>query len=376
MFMNKIGVITFHASDNCGSMLQTYAFQHIMCEKYGIRVEIIDFSNSMQQEMYSIFVKTHRFRDILRNILRVILFPVLKKEQNGFRKFWRYYNLSSKSYRYNSDLKELDGVYDVVVCGSDQVWNFRAGDYDDAYLLNFVRKSKKVAYAVSLGQALLNDTPEHVTKYTKLLEDFSAISVRETKSQALVKSLVRVPVDICLDPTFLLDEEEYDKIMPSDRLIKEPYIFCYAFFYHKQFCENVLALSHRLGLPVYMMDRKQYYIRRVFQTEIKLTPLAGPEAFLNIFKHAEMIFTTSFHGTAFSVILKKKFWYLNETGGEGDGRATSLLRQMGLMHRYVTPDELRNIENLQENIDFDKVGENLNELRKHSFDFIEKNILK
>lgn len=372
----RIGIITFHASDNCGSMLQAYMLQHVL-EKYkGIETNIINFSNEKQHELYSIFVNVRSTRDVLRNVLRFILYPILKKEQIGFRKFRRYYKLTEKSYRNSSEMKNLDGQYDVFVCGSDQIWNFKAGDYDDAYFLDFVSKSKKIAYAVSLGQAHLNDTIEHEQKYRKLLSDFDSISVREFKSQGLVQSISNVPVHVCLDPTFLADSCDYEEIMPKERIIKERYIFCYAFYYHKQFCDNVLSLSKRLDLPVYMMDRKQYYIKRVFKTSIKITPLTGPEAFLNIFKNAEMIFTTSFHGTAFSTIFKKKFWYLNETGGEGDGRATSLLRQLGLMNRYVTPEELRQKSDLQESIDYSNVYEKLNKLRESSFDFIEKNILK
>lgn len=370
----KVAIITFHASDNCGSMLQAYALQRVISNKYGVENEVLNFSNDAQQEMYSLFVKVRRFRDILRNILRVFLFIPLKKEQMGYRKFWRFYNLSECSYRTSEQMKVLDGCYDAFICGSDQIWNFRAGDYDDAYFLNFIRKTKKVAYGASLGQAHLDDTPEHTQKYTELLKDFSAISVREFKSQALVQSLSKVPVDVCLDPTFLLETVDYEEIMPKEQLIKGPYIFCYAFYYHKQFCDNVLELSKRLNMPVYMMDRKQYYIKRVYKTGIKLTPEAGPEAFLNIFKNASMIFTTSFHGTAFSVNFKKNFWYLNETGGEGDGRATSLLRQMGLMHRYVTPDEIKEKDDLLEKIDFEAVYEKLNALRKHSFEFLEENI--
>ena len=108
---------------------------------------------------------------------------------------------------------------------------------------------------------------------------------------------------------------------------------------------------------------------------IKLTPMAGPEAFLNVFRNAEMIFTTSFHGTAFSVIFQKKFWYLNETGGEGDGRATSLLRQFGLMHRYVTPTQIQEIVDLNEPINFIEVEKKLKELLEHSLDFIKNNII-
>lgn len=372
----KIGIITFHASDNCGSELQTFALQNVLEKKFNAEVEIINFRSKQQREMYSIFVPTKRFRDVLRNLLRCFMYPILKKEQIGFRRFWRYYHLSSKEYADSDELSTIDGHYDVVVCGSDQIWNFNAGDYSDSYLLDFVKESKKVGYAVSMGQAILNDSEIHAAKYRKMISDFSALSVREFKSQPMLQSLSPVKVDICLDPTFLLNSQDYEKMAGQKRLIKERYIFCYAFTYHKQFCENVLKLSHRLNLPVYMMDRKQFYIRRVFTTGIKLTPKTGPEAFLNIMQNADMVFTTSFHGTVFSTIFRKNFWYLNETGGEGDGRATSLLRQLGLMDRYVTPADISQIENLQSPIDYEVVYEKLSKLRQESFTFIKTKIVK
>lgn len=371
----KIAIITFQASDNCGSHLQAYALQEVLEHKYNQEVQVIDFSSPAQQEMYSIFVPTKRFRDVLRNILRIFLYPVLKKEQNEFRKFWRFFNLTPKRYEDSIELSELDGKFDVFVCGSDQIWNYHAGDYADAYLLDFVHKSKKVAYAVSMGQAILNDNPEHATKYKKLLADFSAISIREFKSKEMIQAITKLPVKICLDPTFLLDSSDYDKLMSTKPLIKGKYIFCYAFFYHKMFVENVLRLSRRLGMPVYMIDRKQNIIKGAGRAGIKLTPHTGTEAFLNIFKYATLVFTTSFHGTAFSVNFKKNFWYLNETGGEGDGRATSLLRQLGLMSRYVTPAEIEQINDLLAPIDYTLPYEKLRELRSDSFKFIEENIV-
>lgn len=371
----KIGIITFHASDNCGSELQAYALQYILENHFNAEVEIINYRSKKQRDMYSLFVPISRFRDVLRNVLRVFMFPILYKEQKGYRKFWRYYHLSNYEYADSNELQNIDGKYDVIVCGSDQIWNYNAGDYSDSYLLDFVHKSKKVGYAVSMGQAILNNSPKNTEKYKRMIADFSALSVREFKSQPMLQSLSPVPVDICLDPTFLLDSNLYIKMSGNNRLIKEKYIFCYAFTYHKQFCDNVINISNRLGLPVYMMDRKQYYIKRVFMSGIKLTPMAGPEAFLNVFRNAEMIFTTSFHGTAFSVIFQKKFWYLNETGGEGDGRATSLLRQFGLMHRYVTPTQIQEIVDLNEPINFVEVEKKLKELREHSLDYIKNNII-
>ena len=55
MNKKKIGIITFHSSHNCGSMLQAYALQTVLEKRYGAEVEIIDFSNKGSRNLYGLF---------------------------------------------------------------------------------------------------------------------------------------------------------------------------------------------------------------------------------------------------------------------------------------------------------------------------------
>lgn len=64
----KIGIITFHNSYNCGSMLESFAIQKII-EKLGGNPEIINFSNSGQRRLYSVFFKNNSIKNIIKNIL-------------------------------------------------------------------------------------------------------------------------------------------------------------------------------------------------------------------------------------------------------------------------------------------------------------------
>ena len=65
--------------------------------------------------------------------------------------FWKIFSFISKRVFVVNQLEELDGVYDAIIAGSDQVWNIACRDADDAYYLNFVQKTPKYAYAVSFG---------------------------------------------------------------------------------------------------------------------------------------------------------------------------------------------------------------------------------
>ena len=51
----KVGIITFHNSYNCGSMLQTYALSTVLTKMH-IENEVIDFANEGQRKVYS-FIK-------------------------------------------------------------------------------------------------------------------------------------------------------------------------------------------------------------------------------------------------------------------------------------------------------------------------------
>ena len=42
----KIAIITFHASENCGSQLQTYALSKVIKEHFGVTPHVIDYSGA------------------------------------------------------------------------------------------------------------------------------------------------------------------------------------------------------------------------------------------------------------------------------------------------------------------------------------------
>ena len=52
--MKRVGIITFHRSHNCGSIMQSYATQEVL-KKYGFQPEFIDFSTQGQKELYLVF---------------------------------------------------------------------------------------------------------------------------------------------------------------------------------------------------------------------------------------------------------------------------------------------------------------------------------
>ena len=121
----KIGIITFHNSYNCGSMMQTYALQTIL-EKNGYKPEIVDYYTEGQTQMYKTFFKPDSIKNIIKNIL---LFPNSKKINNNNMKYEEFKN---KNFKLSKEIKEYadlnDKEYSAVIAGSDQVWNLTIED--------------------------------------------------------------------------------------------------------------------------------------------------------------------------------------------------------------------------------------------------------
>ena len=342
--MKKIGLITFHASNNCGSMLQAFALQKVLKDKLHVESELIDFSNSGQKEMYKPFLKITGIKSIIKNALWLTVYNEIREQIKAYEQFSKkYFTISEHSYDTTEELEMLNGVYDKYITGSDQVWNVCCMDADDAYYLSFVKEGKKYAYAVSFGanNPFILKNGEH---YKKLVESFNRISVRELNAQKWIEQSSGSTVPICLDPTMLLKQEEWERYIEigEEPIVKGKYIFYYCFSISQPIAKFLHETSKKLGIPVYFLEPKEWALRCCWKNSVKLVGKYGPEVFLNLMKNATIIFTTSFHGTAFSTIFHKNFWYIDSGHNdlEKDDRAVSFLTQLGLMGRYKTIDWL------------------------------------
>ena len=321
-------------------MLQAYALQHLIQKRYDAECEIIDFSNSEQKRMYSIVIKPRRVKDFFRNILNIMFYRQIQRHNKDYSKFKKNnLNLSKIQYSSLQELESEDLKYDIYIAGSDQVWNINAQDFDDAYFLPFVKNRKKIAYAVSLGATNPNSSKEK-EKYSRYIKEFNGISVRERNAQKWIQSLIDRDVNICVDPTLLLPADSWKQIT-GKREVNGKYIFWYTMIYKKELCEIVQKISEKYGMPVYVIDAKEWSRRALYLRGIKLAHNGGPSSYLSLVKNAEIVLTSSFHGTVFCNVFKKNFWYINiHDKDTNDDRASFLLSQLGLSDRYIRKNEV------------------------------------
>ena len=184
----KIGIITFHASFNYGSMLQAWALQTYLT-KLGHDVCIINFRQKSQKLGYDKPISFSSLSNVKRSVKRMLapltIRPLYRKWHlfDGFMHQW--FNLTDE-YSTLDELRQADFGLDTLITGSDQIWNTMVFDFSEAYFGTFVdEKTAKIAYAPSMGP-----TPENqdVAYLKKLLNGYKAVSVREGRTKNFLET--------------------------------------------------------------------------------------------------------------------------------------------------------------------------------------------
>ena len=87
--MDKIGILTFHRSENYGSVLQAWALCQQINTLPGRQAELIDYSNRAQQDLYALFLPPKSVKNIAKNLRACLLLPYLLRRKAAFRDSWR-----------------------------------------------------------------------------------------------------------------------------------------------------------------------------------------------------------------------------------------------------------------------------------------------
>lgn len=363
----RLGLLTFHASYNCGSMLQTYAMQQYLTKK-GYDIEIIDFSTQGQKELYSVFSRNSTLKLFLRN---VVIFFHRKRIARNYEKYEEFKNNKFHlTQKKTHNWKDIDvSNYHALIVGSDQVWNTTIIDYDIAYFLPW-NDIYKVAYAPSFGAKNPIKYSKSIDEIKQLMLDFNALSSRENNGKQWIKELTKKDVPVVLDPTLLLDETDYENIIANDISIPEKYIFYYSPTYSIEHNRFVKQIARKFGLPVIAFNAKSFYLRAMNFSGFKLPDYENPESYLRLMKNAELVITTSFHGTVFSTVFRKKFWVIKNGGMYGDDdRVATLLSELELNDRLIVP-QFDDSFNYMAEVSYTDYTKRLRELREVSEKFL------
>jgi len=344
----KIGILTFIKTINYGALFQAFALQYVL-ERLGYKTELLQYENQhiAKKEMNkNLFSAKYLIRKIIIG--------------RGFEKKRRKFDFFEKKYIHigapveRGEFENKKGEYDVIVVGSDQVWNIDLTHYDLTFFLKgFVNIKRRIAYAPSFGNNLsassLNDD------ILALLRKFNAISVREQSCAEILGAKMVEKPKVVLDPTLLMTKKEWSEYI-SFKPPYDHYILVYFPNNKKRVFEFAKKLSKKKNCQIVYLSispRIQWGVDTIYD--------ASPEEWLGWLYYADYVIVGSFHGTAFSLNFEKQFFY--ENAGPGS-RIDNLVT--------LTNTKNRNLDfcNIDEIIDYDFVRKNLDVLRMDSLTWL------
>ena len=262
-------------------------------------------------------------------------------------------------------------LYDAYVVGSDQVWR---PSYNSTMLpamfLHFTNRweVKRIAYAASFGTSAWEFAPQMTEEFSKLAKRFDLITVREKSGVNLCREHLGVEATWVLDPTMLLNREDYEKVVTAEQ---EPKSAGTLFHYILDPCDEKKALIEQAaavkGLQAFtVMPRCQAENRTKWDVKHRIEDCVFPSvtSWLRGFMDAEMVVVDSFHGAVFSIIFNKPFWVIGNKK-RGNARFESLLEMFGLDERMIEPGQEVDWTAL---IDWKRVNEKLEKEKERCVD--------
>lgn len=353
--VKRVGIITYHRADNFGAALQCYALQETL-RIMGYDARVIDYRQPFTELIYSpwrwdIVKKGLLAPRLLGGYLLKVL-PTLYKRRKLYDGFRNQYFRCTKPVR---DAQEMPQDIDVYLVGSDQMWSLHPTNdlVEPVYFGDFPKpaNSSLQGYAISSNiKSLHTIGGDYLKKATKR---FDRLSFRETAVRDEVEHMTGKHGDVVLDPSLLLDYEDWDKLTTGP-IVKQPYLLTYFLSDdtdNPTFRESVRDFGRRNGLRV------------VDIFEIAYSPID----FLNAIKYASVVFAASFHATAFSILFRKTFYSFRSSDGR-DIRYINLLDNLGIGDRLKATSDINTLRISE--IDYSRTEGNLRSLRQNSLNYL------
>lgn len=372
----KIAILTLPLGHNYGGIIQNYALQKTL-KNLGSDVVTINRNYNNSHSNFRILLGKYKGQ-FLSNFLSKNIFPHWKNKilyKSTFEFIRKNIYLSEeidsneKMFRFTQKHQ-----FDAYVVGSDQTWRPQYSPNIYEYYLNFLdskKETKKIAYASSFGTAEWEYTKEQTQKCKALIQQFTAVSVREDSGVDLCENYLEVSALHVLDPTLLLNADDYSLLINKAKENKEKTLFTYVLDNANEIQNVIEDISKTLNLKHTSNQASTFNISKKRKTEDYIMPPL--ESWLQGFRDSEFVITDSFHGTVFSIINQKPFISLVNSA-RGAARFESLLSKLGLENRLVYDIDHFDQDLLIKEIDYIKVFEKLENLKKESLEFLKFNL--
>ena len=304
----KIGIITFQRAQNFGAQMQMYALRTFLGNQ-GHDVWILDYHCPNVEDRYlNVFRPIGKFLNkyylpdfkLFVKSINAVLSGYHQQKVHAYNRFLSDFFKLTERFENKEDLP-ID--FDVLITGSDQVWSYfeTKGRKEPYFLDNGSNDGKApilISYAASVEMKyyflLLSDKDYVCTA----LKRFQYVFTREQSLANFISNDIGIPSKAVIDPSLLLNKDDYIKIAIKPK--EEHYLLVYRVTPNKYIDDIAKLISEELGLKI-------VYSHSSYIATDK-TGMYGPREMLGFFCYADAIVTSSFHGTAFSIINRKDFY--------------------------------------------------------------------
>lgn len=331
----KVGIVTIFDAYNYGSFLQAFAMQRFL-EQNGHNVYMIDVRTSLK----SVVAQKYFAKSIKRTILKLRRFF-------AYRKDWKKLNIVPCS-KYPE--------VDIALIGSDEVWNIENGSFDHStfYYGKIPRAQKVIAYAPSLGYSTFESYQRRMDLCKSIKKNITWFGARDSFTESFLKAIGIVNINRVCDPTILLYDKWVNFENMNTLLPKKRYMIYYSYKEETPFKDMILRFAAEKRLKVISVG----FDYKWCDAQI----IASPFEFLHLVNNASYIVTSTYHGTLFSTMYKKKFIEV-----EPARKVVDYLEQIGvdrIADINAGYDTFKNL--LDSNIDYTQIFEKFESMRKTS----------
>lgn len=272
----------------------------------------------------------------------------------------RFLNITNQlNYKQAQELsKKVKGV----ILGSDQILRLDYISYNlNKYFLNWVNtNTRKIALSASFGinkeefLSSANYTMKIEKQMTNALQSFDYLSCREISGKQIFKDIFNLDSDQILDPVFLIDKNEYEKIIKCSQINNSNKIISYILDNKDEYKNLYKYLSEKENSEIININNREYLV----------------EDWIKSIKESKFVITDSFHGVCFSLIYNKPFICIRNKK-RGDARFESLIKTFDIADNFIySVDEIYNKP--QTNINYDKINKILEDKKNFDLKIIEQ----
>ena len=350
----KVGTLTYPGSPSHGASLQMYALYTVL-NRMGVEAEVINY---VPDTVIHKKTRPKGWKDAVAALL-------LKDGGVAFRRFEsRIRILPDAQMTTTEELKKHTESLDRIIVGSDQVWNPVVTGNDMNFYLAFCEDaSKKASYAPSFGVDRVAEADRK--QIARLLSDITYLSAREERGQEIIRELTGREVPKVLDPTFLLDGDDWRKEKRASGA-KGEYVFVYTIKPSPKLRRTAQAFADKHGYKLVYIGGGLHGVLDKFNPKKHPVFGIGPAEFIDLIDNAKYVFTNSFHGAAFSIILNKNFYV--EFSSDTNSRLITLVKNFELENTIIDCDAF---DYSLVSLDYEKVNHILKSKREQSLSYLE-----